>query len=55
MANFKENHTVLWFKKSLQTIRETRKIEGRKSDKNSSSEKTRVYAQITEISTKIVV
>jgi hypothetical protein len=27
LADFKENHILLWFKKSLQKIRETRKLE----------------------------
>jgi hypothetical protein len=49
LADFKENHILLWLKKSLQKIRETRNLEsiyekhfvewknsGRKPDKNSS-------------------
>jgi hypothetical protein len=27
LADFKENHALLWFNKSLQKIRETRKLE----------------------------
>jgi hypothetical protein len=27
MADFKENHTLLWFEKSLQKIRETKNLE----------------------------
>jgi hypothetical protein len=58
LADFKENHTLLWFKKSLQKkISETRKLvksrktenEGRKPEKISNLRRflTRVYARKT--------
>jgi hypothetical protein len=66
LADIKENHTLLWFYKNLQKIRETRTLEsdheyhfiereneGRKTRQEIESEKTRVLCP--ETSTKNVV